>query len=121
MKTTAKHFQLFKAEVRKWLKVFGLTDWEVTVIHGIDNDTDGANCSGDIMSRQATIRLAIDFTEKGPIIDEDIKLAAFHEVCELLLQPLCLLAESRFGVLQESLESERHAVIMRLQHAFRKD
>ena len=114
MKTTKKHFEIFKKEVEKWIKNFGLFDWEIQVEHGnISNNDNSAECQYNIMAKNAVLRLNTNFTETQPFTDKDVRAAAFHEVAELLLCRLGFLAENRYITYNE-IEIERHSIIARL-------
>ena len=83
MKTTKSDFSVFKKEVVRLLGVYGLTDWEFTVIHKyIDNST-VSQTAAHFESRMVifTLNTVIDFNSDITFI----KNSAHHEVLELLL------------------------------------
>jgi len=112
MKTTKKHFELFKKEGRKWLREFGLLDWETFFNH---KDIDArARYSADIEHRIAVLILSTQWEGPQPQ-NKLIRRAAFHEVAELLLAKIRCLAESRTCDEQE-LNEAIHAVIRTLEN-----
>ena len=118
MRTTKKHFKIFKEEAEKWIANFGLLDWDAQVEHGnVQNDMNAAECQYNTSAREAVIRLSKDFTISNHFTDKDVQEAAFHEVAELLLANLSSLAERRY-VTQTELEAARHSVIARLLNYF---
>lgn len=116
MKTTPKHFQLFKAECKKWIKAWGITDWKAFYSHEIiqEKDTNAQIVfyTGD--EKAATIRLGkgIEAEDK---IREAVRRSAFHETGHLLLADLETLALRRFTTKIE-IDTAIHAVIHRLEH-----
>ena len=110
---TKKKFTYFESQVKYWCDYFGIHDWFIQ----IDSDADEANygqCDGELEDRNATISVCMDW-EREP---DDIELSsiAFHEVCELLLRDIALLAAERFINWRE-LETARHRVIQMLQNS----
>lgn len=111
-KTTKAHFELFQEECRKWIDFFGLKDWEVNYEHKADKD----NLAGayiNLEGKIATFHLAIGWYSKPN--DYEVRKCSFHEVCEVLLGRLQILAEKRFTTLSEINESV-HDVIRRLEN-----
>ena len=113
---TAKHFKLFEDEVKKWVDRFNLNDTFLLIRHSNLNGMLG-ELNYSYKARTATIFLAKK--PKYPIItnmvESEIKKTAFHEVCELLLIRIGVLAEDRSWD-QAEFESETHAVIARLEN-----
>lgn len=106
--TTKEHFEIFKKEAYKWIRIFGLYNWEVFFTHEKWNDT-RAESSIDSTGKVATINLSITWKNLKPT-KEYIKEAAFHEVCELLLDPLAFLARERH-ITKEQIDMETHNII----------
>ncbi len=119
--TNKKHFEVFRKEVLKWIHVFGLLDWDVIVEHGgVDDDNNAAECAYNITAKSAIIRLSKTFTKTEGFTLQDLREAAAHEVCELLLCHFGYLAESRYTT-YEQIETVRHSLIARLlNYLFRK-
>jgi hypothetical protein len=118
MKTTAKHFALFKKQCQKWLDVFGLKGWESYYIHDDLSKVEGLNKEEAAVAYIATARNATFFLNtkwETPVTDKAITRAAFHEVCELLLGKLNDLARARF-VMEHELDEANHAVIRTLEN-----
>jgi len=119
-KTTRADFAIFRREVEKWIKAFGLYDWEVDVVHGgVEDSNHAAECLYQVDARRATIRLSKEFTHGSEFTKDDIRQAAIHEVGELLLARLVFLAESR-SVTYEQIEEAHHDVIARLLNYLRR-
>lgn len=116
--TTDKHFEYFKKRVKYWLREFGLIGWRVFFEHGeadIGNNERGyAKVDFDIDGRNATFTLGLNWESLKPtkaLIDH----SAFHEVCELLLGRLRVMAYSRF-VNSDEIKEEVHAIIRTLEN-----
>jgi len=59
-KTTKKHFEVFEREVWKWVRRFGLLDWDVVVEHTeLENENSSAECVYNMEAKSATIRLKL--------------------------------------------------------------
>lgn len=115
-KTTKKDFELFKKECRKWQEILGLKDWYFDFEHDLIFDSHEACASMDLNAMQVSLILSTEW-EREPT-EEMLKLAAFHEICEVLLGGLSSLGTERFNVSREDMASEVHRVIQRLTYAF---
>ena len=123
-KTTKKQFDLYVKECKKWIKFFGLSDWDITFLHKkcISEDLKAiAACSSDVESRSSILILSkeVKQEEELPILDSDMKVHAFHEVVHLLMARYGWLARSRntnYGEIDE----EEHAIVARLQNSIFK-
>ena len=106
-KTTAKHFEIFKVECQKWIEIFGLKGWRFHYDHKkLDNAW--ARAIFNMNGRNATLQLNIEWGESVDI--RDIKMSAFHEVCEVLFCRLKLIGESRY-IQEDELQEEVHNLI----------
>ena len=120
VKTTKKHFRLFKKEAKKWIGRFGLIGWEIDYCHD-DGDEHLAACYSSCENRSALLELKKDWPDNEGVDDQAIRLAAFHEVCELFMARLIELSKDRFAP-ENSIEIEKHAIIRTLENVlFRKD
>lgn len=112
---TEEDFQIFKAECKKWLDFFGITEWEIS--YSFEYLESRAESRIHWRGKQCTFCL----TTHSPKWDKfDARKSAFHEVCELLL------TEMEFTALDEEIpykerkgltESARHGVIRRLENS----
>ena len=118
MKTTKKHFEIFKKECEKWIKVFGLYGWKFYYRHE-NRDDARAYCvwPDNIDDTQFTIILSVDFDDSFTI--EDIKLSAFHEIMEAFLYRITYFACARFCCL-EDIREEKHHIIRTPEHVIFK-
>lgn len=118
-KTTKKHFKIFKAECAKWVGFFQLRSWEVRYKHQ-DSDIDkdwNAWCSSSWTDRVAHLGLAKNWGSTKPTRYE-VRISAFHEVCELLLSRLIIEAKvDRCPTELDNIKEQTHAIIRRLEHA----
>lgn len=117
---TEDDFQTFKSECQKWLDFFGLTEWEISYRFEY-LETGRAESRINWLGRQCVFCL----TTHGPDHDHfDVRKSAFHEACELLLvimERTALDEEIPYNERKGLVESERHAVIRRLENSvFRK-
>lgn len=119
MKTSKKDFELFIENCEVWIDYFGLKDWHVKFKHGILADNNNiAECETCSLGSIAVITLALvsptDFTK------DDLKLATFHEIMELLLARYRANAMYRFAT-EDELRESKHAIIRTLENTFYKD
>jgi hypothetical protein len=116
LRTTAKHFALFKREASECLEKWGINDLHIYFHHGKRNAR--ATFSGDNVKRVATITLSLDWEKWEPddvrpsITDEDIRVVARHECVHALLLPIAALPGS-FCTEAET-EMAEEAVVQRL-------
>ena len=122
MKTTQRHFEVFKKECLKWIKRFGLQDWRVDFFHEDWSDSYGqakAWCKWNVNGRVVSFCLASEWNI--PIKAKDVQQTAFHEVGHLLLGRIDILAGTRY-LCEDEIKEEVHAIIRRLENAvFRKE
>ena len=117
MKTTKKHYELFKSECSRWIDKLGILDYRVCYYHEDWSDSYGearAWCRWNIEGRIASMCLNTNW-KRDEVTISNIKRSAFHEVSHLLLGRLDTLASARF-VMPEDLKEEIHAVIRRLEN-----
>lgn len=118
MKTTPKHFALFKKECQYWIDKFGLKEWDIAFqqMNLESNDPDsvtGAQCVADLKNRVSAIVLQADWDIK--VTNRMVKQMAFHEVCHLLLWRLVWLAQQR-SISEGEATAEAHTIIRRLEN-----
>lgn len=113
MKTTAKHFKLFKAEALRTADVLGLHDWEFRLYHNDTRKDCLAHYSLLHEGKAADITLTREWQDM-PITNEAIKSAARHEVLHILLADLVYLAHAR-QTGEHDIETAEHAIIHRLE------
>lgn len=118
MKTSSKHFALFKKECQHWIDKFGLKEWDITFermnLESDDPDaTTGAQCVADIKNRIAALVLQADWDIK--VTNQMVKRMAFHEVCHVLLWRLVWLTQERY-ISEGEATSEAHAIIRRMEN-----
>ena len=115
--TSQKDFDFFCKCGRSYLKYYGLLDWDVDFVFNTDpEDQDDrlAYCFADLSGKAATIGLCVDWKQTKPT-REQMDLSAYHEVCELLLSPLNILAKERF-ITESRIDEARHSVIRILEN-----
>lgn len=116
MKTTAKQFNIFKAESRKWIDIFGLKGWRVDFFHRHLDDDRRGQIFVDIPGRCASIVLGMDWDENDKPLDSNVRRTAFHEVCELLLWRLADMAHTKIFTNRDSIREETHSIIRTLEN-----
>jgi hypothetical protein len=111
--TKAKHYKLFVQEVRYWVDIFGLRDFEIYTEHD-DTQKDARACVYvNLEGMMATIELQKDWDCE--VDDDMIRKVAFHEVMETMLAPLWVSASERYAT-PESIEMAKHGIIRRLEN-----
>lgn len=116
MKTTAKHFKVFKKEVEKWIPLLGVIDWRIVIEHR-DCPTGKKNCawsSIDSSAKSCVVALSKDWSD-NKIIRDTIKRSAFHEVCEVRFSDLDDMLTDR-GYPQEKVDNLIHGIIYNLEN-----
>lgn len=117
METTTEHYEFFKAAVRKEIERFHIYEWEIHLDHrALEDDDSAAVCSANYNGKVATITLNKDWGE-ADVTEDELRNTAMHEVLELLLAPMHILAKhSEFGSSQKDLllTHEGHTLIHRL-------
>lgn len=121
-KTTKKQFEVFKAECKKWLKYFGLNGWRVEYRHDKSEGNRG-QVAWSITARNSTITLADEWEDfrDTPITDLEIRKVAFHEVCELLLARMTMMADGKISNHCYAVEEETHNIIRTLENTIFMD
>jgi len=115
--TTHKQFKTFVAECKKWIKIFGLAGWECKFSHEYIDDC-RAQTGYRSVGRLAHIRLSSDWGDEitSPITTRDIKLVAFHEVCEVLFARIALMACGKITTNDDVVVEETHNLIHTLEN-----
>jgi len=113
VKTSNKDFVYFKKCCEKWMKYFGLLDWEPFFEYEQDDDNVFARATWDIESMSVTFRLSTEWPDK--VTKKTIDGTAFHEVCHVLLGKLDCQIRSR-GYDETMTDSEIHSVIRVLEN-----
>jgi len=115
-KTTKKHFDLFVSESRKWIDIFGLKAQEIHFKHEDVGNGNIAMCRRDSVARVAKLSLCKTWPVRFimDLSDENVKLAAFEEVCHIFLYELSSCAYSRF-IMEHEIDESEHSIIRTLQ------
>ncbi len=122
-KTTKKHFKLFKKEAKYWIERLHLNSWRVDILHHVRTDLiDGervlAWCNWTWKYRTSEIYLNKEIGRTARMDAEVLSMAAFHEVCHLLLARLLTNADTNARPAEEDENIEvTHAIIRRLEKA----
>lgn len=115
MKTTKKHFKLFKRESKKWIKILGLQGWEVRFKHTPDvGDGNFADARTNSTNRAARLRLNTNWPEGHKLTSKEIRKTAFHEVCHIVMDLVGSCARSRH-IMEHEIDEAEHAIIRTLE------
>lgn len=111
-KTTEKHLAVVEREVRKWVKVFGLTEWELNFIR--DDIPGWRGClRANSEAKAAVFVLCEEWTDPSLSLNtQELRKTARHEFLELMLADFNWMATCRY-VVPEEIETARHVVIQR--------
>lgn len=115
MKDNEKYFTKC---VHKWVKYFGLADYEVS-IHGSDRNEIRGSCNWhpiDDSAQMLSICYGKGWLKKKNLKDQEINRVAFHEVCEGMLSKLNQLCHERF-IQKREIQTAVHEVVRRLENA----
>jgi len=108
-KTTSKEFDLFIAECKKWIKKLELNRWDV--IYTWKRSDENWGQAGCQVYYDSHAEILFDTVwEDEPITNENIKLAAKHEVMHLLLGNIRNNVYKRFLNEKEVLLAEEQVV-----------
>lgn len=95
MKLKNKDFALFKKECEKWIDKLGLYDWNIK-FEMLDMKNKAGRCTANYVSGNVVLKLGSDFIDGNLVGKNDyIKETALHEILELLLMPMSILAGDR--------------------------
>jgi hypothetical protein len=116
MKTSEKDFELFHNEVAYWVRYYGLSEWYVTT-NWEDLSAEGIHVRAMIIwnvpGRYASISLNTDW-ESDNVTDYNVRLAAFHEVTELMLCEVTDLVNDMHP--EDRVQASLHTIVRRLEN-----
>lgn len=124
VKTKLDDFEIFKKECKKWIEVFGMYDWEFKFVPAKPDEDDilGERRYKAWVSFDSEAALAVIYFntmwreyEELELSEDDIKLSAFHEICEILLADVMRLVHSRMNVCEEDVNLVKHKLIHRFE------
>lgn len=96
MKTTQKHFQIFRDEILRLIDLLGFKDFRIDIeMEDYKDDTSLARIFTDCASRSATFQINAK-RPKDSLTDEELIRSARHEIGHLFTADLRNLAYSRF-------------------------
>jgi len=110
MKLTSKHFDNFKKECLYWQDRFELHNWELHFRWAKKNTNRRAGINHNLNGYIATIILSEEWGNYQKITDEDIKIAAKHEMIHLLIGRLVYNGETRYITIDDLEESQEELV-----------
>jgi len=113
MRTTKADFALFQKECQRWIDAFELNNLKFYYTHSELDDAFAEFYYAEWMQK-ITIVFSNEFAEPMDDIKQQIKDTAFHEITEILIQPLRIIAEKR-NFDREEMEKETHRIIHKLQ------
>ena len=115
MKTTDKHFKVFKKEVEKWIPLLGIMDWRIVIEHkDLDDSKNLAWSCIDSSQKSCGLLLSVDWTD-NKITNDTLKRAAFHEVCHVRFAMLDDMLTNR-GYDQDEVDKYLHGIIYMLEN-----
>ena len=114
MKTTKKHFEIFKKECQKWIKAFGMLGWRFYFDHEDLKRNWIACCYFPEELEDRVFTLALNKKIPDSVTIEDVKRSAFHEVMEAFTHRICCLGVSRY-IGPDEISEEKHNIIRTLE------
>ena len=111
MKTTKKHFEIFKKECEKWINKLKLDDWEFNYHHE-NPSMEGADAcvETNTIFRRVDIYLSIDQFDEETFNTDYIKHVAKHEILHVLLKNLNYLTHKRFITEDQIIQTEEQII-----------
>lgn len=114
MKTSKKHFELFKKTFLEWAHKLGFSHWDLYILHQNDGPT-YARIFADPGNCLATLEFCQDWEDGVRVLsDEQIKLVAKHEAMHLLLSPVLHEARLRYTK-PDAVEDREEEVVQKLE------
>lgn len=110
-KYTDKQYKEYVKHCKKWLTVFGITEWEIDYKHH-QIDT-AARTTYNNIAKLACFQLTID-GEGDFALQTDLNRLACHEVIHLLLADLVFAIHETKDYCSDLAISREHEVVMRL-------
>ncbi|MFH1574261.1 MAG: hypothetical protein ABIG68_09775 [Acidobacteriota bacterium] len=110
MKTSRKDFEKFKTDFRRWQRLLGLSEYNVSFFHVPLREGRSAEIRTSLENRLCEARMTTELDYKAGGLGR-------HEALELLLDHMDTLARYRF-IRPEEIDAARHAVIRRLEDLF---
>lgn len=117
--STVRYFPIFQKEANHWLELFGLKGWEI-IFDLVDDKENRASIGWKVVGRVACINLSSDWYDITSVTEAGVRKAAFHEVCELLLCRLSMMAEGKICNNKDCTIEEVHAIIRTLENVLFK-
>lgn len=111
-----KNIQTFTKAVKKYQRMFNLLDWRVVVNEQIKPDV-RASCYTVNSGQIANICYSLSWVNNPETTAQELKTSAFHEIMELMLMNMRVLAEDRNMLRDEELvDKEVHKIIRILEN-----
>ena len=117
MKTTKKHFELFKKWFKHYQDKFQLNEYRADFFHE-KTGTSRAQIATNQMGKVTRVSFSTKWGE-GKLDEEFIKITAMHECFHLLLSRLRWIAGCRF-IGEEEITEEDERVVRKLENIFIK-
>lgn len=112
-KTNKRQFKIFEEEAKRLIKLWHMNGWEFTILHQINHDDDGAMSGCDANIIQRTIYLRFYVNPGCNSSDQEIKIAARHEMTHAIMHPLLNFSQDRY-VTEDEIFSACHEITHRL-------
>jgi hypothetical protein len=112
--TTEQDYLTYKSETEKWVKFFGLTDFEWIVERKQTDEETRAQCWIHFDGRVANTVLQEKWDDVP--YPGEIERVAFHEVMEAMLSDLWMLTTRRY-LSEDEVEVARHRLIRILENS----
>ncbi len=113
---TDRKIALFKQCVLKYAKLFNLAYYQITISERFKEEA-AASCYSNPGAGMATISYSVDWVYDENTTDAEIEKTAFHEVMELLLSRLTVMATNiNMPRTDEGVDHAAHMVIRTLEN-----
>jgi len=120
-KTTAHHFNLFRETVEKYVKEFGILDWDISFLH-CNLDGSMARVLQTSLRRTCVVMLTTDWNDSVvKLSNQEIIDTAKHEVVHIILGNLRCVANARFVTEDEMELAEESLVVYLMNFLFKEE
>jgi len=114
MKTTKKQFEHFKKCFLIYAEKWGLKEWRFDFVHD-DCGVAMSTVNYDSRNKVVTVCFTLTFSALPPLTMKEVRETAKHEVHEMVVAELSVLAHDRFTT-EDEIVRVRHTLVRRMDN-----